>query len=155
MVSATYFECTTEVFAGVEKIVELNAQTVKTSLSEQQALADAALSARSLTEIIDLQSQQLPAAVTKTFAYWRHMEDIATGTRTAMFEAMGDRFANPWQAFIDTMGVVSDKAASRESSGDVPLLLTDNTAANIADPVAIVDSSGKVVSSAGMRDDLH
>lgn len=150
------FDCASEVFTGIEKVAELNVQTVKTSLSEQQALADAALAAQSLTEIVDLQSQQLPAAVTKTFAYWRHIEDIATETRAGMFEAMQERFASTLQAFVDTMDAAVPSGTLHETSDNVPLLLTAPTAASaVTDPVAIVDSSGQVVSSGRARNDLH
>jgi phasin family protein len=86
------FECTAELFIGFERVIELNIEAVKTSIFEQQALADAVLSARSPAQLIDLQSQQLPATVKKTFAYWRHVEDIVveTGNRflTAIYAAM-------------------------------------------------------------------
>jgi phasin family protein len=62
-VEVAAFDCITELFGGFERVAELNVQTVKTSLSEQQALADAALSARSLSEVMDLHSQPLPAAL--------------------------------------------------------------------------------------------
>jgi phasin family protein len=82
------FDCTTELFDGFERVVEFNAQAVKTSISEQQAMADAVLSTRSLDEFIDLHSQHFPAAVKKTFAYCQHLEDIVVETGSRLFSAM-------------------------------------------------------------------
>jgi phasin family protein len=82
------FDCTSEFFGGYKRLVELNVQSVKTSISGQQALADAALSAQSLSELIELHSQQLSAAVKKTCAYWRHVEDITLETTNRFFTAM-------------------------------------------------------------------
>ncbi|MFM0125341.1 phasin family protein [Paraburkholderia sp. RL18-101-BIB-B] len=80
--------CAEEISAGLEKVIRLNMQTAKTAVAEQRALADAALSAHSLSEVIDLQSQQLPVAVKKSFAYGRHVEDIAVQTGTDLLIAM-------------------------------------------------------------------
>jgi phasin family protein len=77
----------------------LNVQTVKTSLSEQRALADTALSARSLSEVIGLQSQLLSAAIKKTFAYWQHVEDIAIETRYGWFTAVQEHLGSSLRAF--------------------------------------------------------
>jgi phasin family protein len=149
------FDCTTEVFAGIERVVELNVQTVKTSLSEQQALADAALSARSLSEVIDLQSQQFPASVKKTFAYWRHVEDIAVQTRDGFFGAMEEHFGGSLQTFAEMFDVMSVGFAVQERLGGSSLFVMAQPAVGDAERVAIVDSSGKVVSSDDARGDLH
>ncbi|MFM0340721.1 phasin family protein [Paraburkholderia fungorum] len=152
------FDCTTELFAGIEKVVELNVQTVKTSLSEQEALTDAALSARSISEVIDLQSQQLPAAVTKTFAYWRHVEDIAVQMRMELFTAMQANFGGSLETFavmVDMAGGGVAVQDAQEQSGESSLLVTAQPAVAAVEQVAIVDSSGKVVSSDDVRGDLH
>ena len=81
------------------KVVELNVQTVKTSFSEQRALADTAPSARSLSEVIGLQSQLLPAAIKKTFAYWQHVVDIAIETRYGWFTAVQEHLGSSLRAF--------------------------------------------------------
>ncbi|NMM01894.1 phasin family protein [Paraburkholderia sp. RP-4-7] len=149
------FACTNEVFAGIEKVVELNVQTVKTSLSEQQALGDAALSAQSVSEVIDLQSQQFPAAVTKTFAYWRHVEDIAVQTRNELFSAMQEHFGSSLQTFAEISDVASSGFVGQERIARSSLLVMTEPAVAGADRVAIVDSSGKVLSSDDVRSDLH
>ncbi len=150
------FACTNDVFASMEKVVELNVQTVKTSLSEQQALADAALSVQSVSELIDFQSQQLPAAVTKTFAYWRHMEDIALQTQNELISTMHEHFGSSLQTFAELFGVASvGFAAQEQPRGSSLLAMAQPAVVAAAERVAIVDSSGKVVSSDDVRGDLH
>ncbi|QQC66940.1 phasin family protein [Paraburkholderia ginsengisoli] len=151
----TAFDCNTEIFSGVARFVELNLQTVKTSLSEQQALADAALSAQSLSEVIDLQSQRFPAAIKKSFAYWRHVEDIAAQTRIGLFTAMQSHFDNSLNTFTDIVETASAETVAQEQSAESSLLVTSEPVVAAAEQVAIVDSSGKVVSSGDGHSDLH
>lgn len=147
--------CTNEVFASIEKVVELNVQTVKTSLSEQQALADAALCVQSVSELIDFQSQQLPAAVTKTFAYWRHVGDIAVQTQNELHSTMHEHFGSSFQRLADIFGAASVGFAAQDQPGRSSLLAVAQPAVAAAEGVAIVDSSGNVVSSDDVRGDLH
>jgi phasin family protein len=149
------FDCNTEVLSGITKVVELNLQTVKTSLSEQQALGDAALSAQSLSEVLDLQSQQFPAAIKKTFAYWRHVEDIATHTRNGLFAVMQSHMGSALQTFTGMVDIASGVSAVEEQAGESSLLVSGEPVVDAAQPVAIVDSSGKVVSSGKTRGELH
>ncbi|MGA7782957.1 MAG: phasin family protein [Paraburkholderia sp.] len=145
------FDCITELFSGFERIVELNVQTVKTSLSEQQALADAGFSARSLSEVIDLHSQLLPAAVKKSFAYLRHFEDIVVETGNGFFTAM---YAHPG-GFMKRLEEMTGIAAG----GPAVLINKANRIVTgepaVAEPVTIVDSAGNVLSSGDVRSDLH
>lgn len=122
-------------------------------MSEQQALTEAALSADSLDDVVDLQSQQFPAAVKKTFAYWRHVEEIAAGTRIGLFNAMQAHFGNS----LKTLGEMVDIACGnvQEQAGNSSLLVTTQPAFASAERVEIVDSSGRAVSSAGARRDLR
>ncbi|WNC93217.1 phasin family protein [Paraburkholderia sp. FT54] len=129
---------------GLERIVELNVQTVKTSLREQEVLAGAALSFQSFSEVIDLQSQQLPAAVKKTFAYWRHVEEIAVETGGELASVMQASF----QRFVATLRAPVDIAMSTaRAQGDTSSLLTmDPPRAAAGTAAAILDSSGKIIS---------
>ncbi|EIF35204.1 phasin family protein [Burkholderia sp. Ch1-1] len=149
------FACTNEIFAGIEKVAKLNVQTIKTSLLEQQALADAALSAQSVSEVLDLQSQQLPAAVTKTFAYWRHMEDIAAQTRNDLASAVQEHFGSSLQTFAKMFDFASIGLDAQDMLGKSSQFVMAQSADASAERVAIVDSSGKVLSSEGVRSDLH
>jgi phasin family protein len=147
------FELSAKAVAGLEKVVELNLQTGRTFLSEQKALADAAIFPQSFDEVVDLQFQQFPATLKKTFAYWRHVEEIALETHNdfasvlhdslqrglAMVQALVDNAAPTASAAVDTARLVGAQA-SPASNGV---------------PVAIVDSDGNVVSSGKSGRDLH
>lgn len=149
------YEFAAKAVAGLEKVVELNVQTVKTSLSEQQALIDAALSAASMDQIFDLQIQQLPAAVKKTCAYWGHVEDIAVDMHNDFTSVVQDSL----QGYLSTLFSLLDGAASfgmaptGRTNITSPLALEQPPAPS-NEPVVIVDSSGNVVSSSP-RTDLH
>lgn len=149
------FDCNTEVFAAIEKVVELNLQTVKTSLAEQQALADAALSAGSFSEVFEIQSQQLPAAVTKTFAYWRHVEEIAADTRIGVFNAMQAHFGSSIQAFAGMVDMTVGNAMAQARSGVDTSLAMAEPVMDAAEQVSIVDTSGRVMSSEDGRGSSH
>ncbi|MFM0173276.1 phasin family protein [Paraburkholderia sediminicola] len=130
--------------AGLEKLVELNVQTVKTSLREQEVLAGAALSSRSLNEVIELQSQQLPAALKKTFAYWRHVQEITVetgGDLASVMQASVQSLATTLQAPVD----IATSAASEQGRTSRLLSTYPPTAAS-GTPAAIVDSSGRMIS---------
>jgi phasin family protein len=100
----------------------LNIQTAKTAVAEQRALADAALSAHSLSEVIDLQSRQLPAAVKKSSAYSRHVEDIAVQMGTGLFIAMQEHIGRSLRMLWETVDFSAGAGAAQrrlEKSGKV------------------------------------
>jgi phasin family protein len=149
------FDCTVEIFAGIEKVVELNVQTARTLMSEQQALVEAATCSGSLSEVIDLQSQQFPASIKKAIAYWRHVEDIAVQTRDGLFGVMQEHFGGLFDAFSEMFDVASIRFAPPLRLGrSSPLVMPRPTLANYGQ-ASIVDSSGNVVSGGDVRRDLH
>ncbi|MFM0221340.1 phasin family protein [Paraburkholderia dipogonis] len=139
--------------AGLEKLVELNLQTVKTSLREQEVLAGAALSSRSLNEVIELQSQQLPAALKKTFAYWRHVQEIAVETGGGFASVMQANF----QSLVTTLQAPVDIATwtANEQGRTSRLLSTYPPSAAAGTPAAIVDSSGRMISDSESDGGFH
>lgn len=147
------FEWSAKAFAGFEKVVELNVQTIKTSLSEQQALANAAISSQSFDEVVDLQMQQMPAALKKTFAYWRHMEEIALETRNDLAAVLAESV----QRSLAMMPSLVDHAlsAADDATSTVQLIGAQASHAVENEAVAIVDSAGNVVSSGGSPGGLH
>ncbi len=149
------YEIVTKAVAGIEKVVELNVQTVKTSLSEQQALVNAALSSVSLDQVIDLQFQQVPAAMKKTCAYWGHVEDIAVDTHNELAGVLQDSVRDYLSTLFSFFGsAASIGIASAGRTTVTSPLAIDEPVATRNEPVAILDSSGNVVSSGG-RTDLH
>ena len=75
----TLFGLTTKAFEGVEKLVELNLQVARTSLSEAADSATAALSVKDAQEFLALQASLLQPAAEKAAAYSRHLYDILAG----------------------------------------------------------------------------
>ena len=65
---------------GLQRMTQLNVQTVRTTLAEQQEIADEMLAARSLDWILTLPSAQSQAALKKALAYWGHASNIAIET---------------------------------------------------------------------------
>ena len=76
----TLFGLTQTAFEGVEKLVELNMQVTKTSLSELAETTKAALSVKDPQELLTLQAGLLQPSAEKAAAYSRHLYDIMAGT---------------------------------------------------------------------------
>ena len=74
----TLFGLTTKAFEGVEKLVELNLQVAKTTLSEAAESTTAALSVKDAQEFLALQAGLLQPAAEKAAAYSRHLYEIMT-----------------------------------------------------------------------------
>lgn len=78
----TLFGLTTKAFEGVEKLVELNMQVVKTTLAENVDHAKKVLSAKDAQELLALQASLLQPVADKAVAYSRHVYEIATDTQS-------------------------------------------------------------------------
>jgi len=70
-----------KVFEGVEKLVELNLQVVKTTLAEQTDAATQVLSVKSLPELLSIQAELAKPAAEKSMAYYRHVYEIVSQTQ--------------------------------------------------------------------------
>jgi phasin family protein len=148
------FDCAATLFGGLEEITELNVQTVKTSLSEQHMLAQAAFSAESIDEIIDLQFRQIPAVVKKTFSYWRHVEDIAMRTLGGLLVVAHERLESSLRTFVEEMRIASSVPAVVGRGDNTALAVVPQPTAP-AGPVTLLDSSGYVVLIGDERRELH
>ncbi|MEC3765399.1 MULTISPECIES: TIGR01841 family phasin PhaP1 [Cupriavidus] len=78
----TLFGLTTKAFEGVEKLVELNLQVVKTSFAEGVDNAKKALSAKDAQELLAIQAAAVQPVAEKTLAYTRHLYEIASETQS-------------------------------------------------------------------------
>lgn len=78
----------TKAFAGVEKLVELNVQTVKTSLAEAGEAANAALQIRSIEQAVALQNSIVQPAGEKFASYARHVFDIVNQTNAEISQVL-------------------------------------------------------------------
>lgn len=73
------FGLSTKAFEGIEKLVELNLQVARASLSEAADTATAALSVKDAQEFLALQASLMQPAAEKAAAYSRHVYDIVAG----------------------------------------------------------------------------
>jgi phasin family protein len=77
----TFFRLAGKTFEGIEKLAELNLQTIKTLISEAQETALTVLSIKDLQELVTLQSGLLKPTGEKAAAYARHVREIVAATR--------------------------------------------------------------------------
>jgi phasin family protein len=127
----TFFGLTNKAFEGVEKIVELNLQTAKTSLSEVADTTRAALAVKDVQELFALQAGLLQPAAEKAAAYSRHLYDIAAATNaelTKVAEATTADTQKKFTALVDT--AVKNAPAGTENA--VALVKSAVAAANNA-----------------------
>lgn len=67
------FGLTTKAFEGVEKLIELNLQVVKSTLAESQENVQRALSVKDAQELLALQASLTQPIAEKVLAYGRHV----------------------------------------------------------------------------------
>ena len=89
----TAFGLASKAFEGFEKLFELNAQTVKTTLAEAQELAAKSLSSKAPQAVFAVQTGEFKPAIEKAQAYWKHVNEIVSSTQ-AEFEAAGKTLFN-------------------------------------------------------------
>jgi len=113
----TLFELTHKAFEGVEKLVELNLQVAKASLTEMHGTAAATLAVKDAQELMALQAGLLQPAAEKAAAYGRHLYDIAAGTNaevTKIAEAQVAAAQATFNGAVDT--AVKNAPAGTESA---------------------------------------
>jgi phasin family protein len=127
----TLFGLTTKAFEGMEKLVELNLQVAKTSLTEAAETTYAAMSVKDAQELLALQAGLLQPAAEKAAAYSRHLYDIMAGTGAEFTKTAEAQMADSQKkvlAMVDT--AVKNAPAGTESA--VALVKSAVAAANNA-----------------------
>ena len=127
----TFFGLTSKAFEGVEKLVELNLQVARATLTEASETAQAALSVKDAQELLSLQAGLLQPAAEKATAYSRHVYDIVAGTNAEVTKAAEATLAEGQRkvlALVDT--AVKNAPAGSESA--VALVKSAVAAANNA-----------------------
>ncbi len=113
----TLFDLTSKAFEGVEKLVELNLQVAKASMSEAQETAKASLAAKDAQELLALQAGLLQPAAEKAAAYGRHLYDIATSTNAEVSKVAEAQVASAQAKFASAVdGAVKNAPAGTESA---------------------------------------
>jgi phasin family protein len=77
----TLFGLTNKAFEGMEKLLELNLQVVKSSLAESQENTQRALSVKDAQEFVALQASLTQPVAEKALSYGRHLYEIASATQ--------------------------------------------------------------------------
>ncbi|ALD90834.1 phasin family protein [Cupriavidus gilardii] len=127
----TLFGLTTKAFEGVEKLVELNMQVVKTTLAENVEHAKRTLGARDAQELLALQVSLIQPVAEKAVAYSRHVYEIAADTQsefTRVAEAQLAESSRNVQSLVDNFA----KNAPAGSESTVAIVKSAISAANNA-----------------------
>jgi len=127
----TLFGLTQKAFEGMEKLVELNMQVAKTTLTEAAETAQAAMAVKDVQELMSLQASLLQPAAEKAASYSRHVYDIVAGANAEATKAAEAHMADSQKkvlALVDT--AVKNAPAGSESA--VAMMKSAVTAANNA-----------------------
>ena len=134
----TLFGLTNKAFEGVEKLVELNLQVAKASLSEAAETTKAAMSIKDAQELLALQASLLqPAAA----SYSRHLYDIVAGTNAEVTKVAEATIAD---AQKKTLAVV-DTAVKNAPAG------SENAVALVKSAVAAANNAYESVNKAAKQ----
>jgi phasin family protein len=127
----TLFDLSAKAFEGVEKLVELNVQVARASLTEAAETAKATLSVKDAQELLSLQAGLLQPAAEKAAAYSRHLYDIAAATNAEVTKVTEAQLADVQKQFLASVdGAVKNAPAGTESA--VALVKSAIAAANNA-----------------------
>lgn len=100
------FGLTTKAFEGVEKLIELNLQVVKSTLTESQENAQRLLSVKDAQELIALQASLSQPVAEKVLSYSRHLYEIASSTQAEFAKVAEAQFEDQnkkIQALVDNV----------------------------------------------------
>lgn len=90
---------TTQAFAGVEKLVELNMAAAKAAMGESFSHVQAVLGAKDAQELLALQSGLVKPLAEKSAAYAQHVQTIVTGSGAEFTKAVEAKTAEAQKAF--------------------------------------------------------
>jgi phasin family protein len=137
----TFFSLGAKAFEGVEKLVELNIQTAKTSLEEIAEHTKAVLSVKDAQELVALQSSLLQPSAEKVAAYSRHVYDIATSTGSEVTKVTEGQVSEAQKKFLS----VVDNAVKNAPAG------TENAVVLVKSAVAAANNAFDSVQKAAKQ----
>jgi phasin family protein len=137
----TFFSLGAKAFEGVEKLVELNIQTAKTSLEEISEHTKAVLSVKDAQELVALHSSLLQPSAEKVAAYSRHIYDIATATGTEVTKVTEGQVSDAQKKFMS----VVDNAVKNAPAG------TENAVVLVKSAVAAANNAFDSVQKAAKQ----
>ena len=127
----TLLTLTSKAFEGIEKLIELNLQVAKTTLSETAENTKAALSVKDAQQLLALQASLLQPAAEKAAAYSRHLYDIAASVNGELGRVVEEQSSEAQRKF---MTAVDDAARNAPAGSEkaVALVKSAVAAANTA-----------------------
>ena len=134
----TLFGLTNKAFEGVEKLVELNLQVAKTTMSEAAENAQAALSVKDAQELLALQAGLLQPAAEKAAAYSRHLYEIAASVNADLSKMVEAQASEAQAKYMQAV----DAAVRNAPSG------TENAVALVKSAVAAANNAFEGVQKA-------
>jgi len=109
---------TTQAFAGIEKLVELNLAASRATLGDSFTHAQAVLGAKDAQELLALQSAVFKPFAEKSAAYVQHVQTIVTGSSAEFTKAVEAKTAEAQKAFS---GVVENLAKNAPAGSETAL----------------------------------
>jgi phasin family protein len=137
----TFFSLGAKAFEGVEKLVELNIQTAKTSMEEMAEHTKAVMSVKDAQELVALHSSLLQPSAEKVAAYSRHIYDIATATGTEVTKVTEGQVSDAQKKFMS----VVDNAVKNAPAG------TENAVVLVKSAVAAANNAFDSVQKAAKQ----
>lgn len=139
----TLFGLTQKAFEGVEKLVELNVQATKATLSDSAQTAQALMSVKDAQELLSLQASLMQPLAEKATAYSRQLFEIASGAGAAFVAAAEGQSTEAQQKFMS----VVDNVAKNAPAGSETAVAVMKNAVNAA--TTAMESVQKAVKQAG------
>jgi len=107
---ALFSTLSSKAFEGVEKLMELNLNAVKSSLEESAANTKQLLAAKDPQEFINLSTSQAQPTTEKLLAYSRHLASIASNTQAELTQVAEGQIAETNRKVIALFDEVSKNA---------------------------------------------
>jgi phasin family protein len=132
---------TSKAFEGVEKLVELNLQVARASMTEAAEATKSALSAKDAQELLTLQASLLQPAAEKAAAYSRHVYEIAASTNAEVTKIAEAQLADVQGRFMSAV----DSAVKNAPAG------TENTVALVRSAISAANNAYESVQKAAKQ----
>ena len=127
----TLLSLTAKAFEGIEKLIELNLQVAKTTMSETAENAKAALTVKDAQALLALQASLLQPAAEKAAAYSRHLYDIAASVNGELTRVVEEQSSEAQRKFMTAVDAAAQNAPAGSQSA-VALVKSAVAAANNA-----------------------
>ena len=122
----TLLTLTSKAFEGIEKLIELNLQVAKTTMSETAENTKAALSVKDAQQLLALQASLLQPAAEKAAAYSRHLYDIAASVNGELARVVEEQSSEAQRKF---MTAVDDAARNAPAGSESAVALVKSAVA--------------------------